>query len=378
MSSSKSAKRLPKSVPYLAIGGVLIILTTVGVLRWCTQATLPLGSMMTSEFWREVSPLHPHHPDGACKGFFFPPGQPGLVPQRAFDGRVPKWKSPTGTVYQRTYDFEKHDDFGHNVPVWKELLAGFAGKAEVSYLEIGVWEGRSALWMLENVLTSPSASATVVDIIATERWVKNLELSGRRTSVKMIVASSQQALRSLAPESFDIVYIDGSHRAGNVLGDAVLSWELLKPGGIMIFDDYCLDGSDLGPDETALPLELVPKSAIDAFLLTYGSELEILHRYYQVAVQKRPQLSCEKVGRNCLSIEIGGHWVYDWNRPTLHKRDSMDAVELGEAEHRLLQRILRTTDVGNPGYRLNEGLASDPALPGLESKLGGEFPRPGN
>ncbi|HEX7507903.1 MAG TPA: hypothetical protein VF550_14090, partial [Polyangia bacterium] len=68
----------------------------------------------------------------------------------------------------------------------------------------------------------------------------------------------------------------------------------------------------------------------------------------------------------------------DWNRPTLHKRDSMDAVELGEAEHRLLQRILRTTDVGNPGYRLNEGLASDPALPGLESKLGGEFPRPGN
>jgi len=36
--------------------------------------------------------------------------------------------------------------------------------------------------------------ATVVDIIATERWVKNLERSGRRTSVKMIVASSQQAL----------------------------------------------------------------------------------------------------------------------------------------------------------------------------------------
>jgi hypothetical protein len=162
----------------------------------------------------------------------------------------------------------------------------------------------------------------------------------------------------LAPESFDIIYINGSHRAADVLGDAVLSWELLKPGGIMIFDDYCLDGSDLGPDEAALPLELVPKSAIDAFLLTYGSKLDILHRYYQVAVQKRPPLCCEKVGRNCLSVEIGGHWVYAWNHPTLHKRDAMDAVELGEAEHRLLQRIS-----GRPMWEIRGTVSMKDSLP---------------
>jgi hypothetical protein len=31
---------------------------------------------------------------------------------------------------------------------------------------------------------------------------------------------------------------DGSHRARDVLEDAVLSWPLLKVGGIMLFDDY--------------------------------------------------------------------------------------------------------------------------------------------
>ena len=373
----KTSKSLPKWVSYLVIGAATAIFTTIGVLGKGEDVTFSSRPSKSPESWREISALHPHYPDGACKSFFFPQNQVGLIPERAFDGRVPRWKKPAGSIYQRAYEFQEWPDmFGHNVPVWKELLASFAGKPGVSYLEIGVWEGRSALWMLENILTSPSASATVIDIVATERWVKNLELSGRRESVKMIVASSHKALRALDRESFDIVYIDGSHRAADVLGDAVLSWELLKSGGIMIFDDYCLDGSDIGPDGEALPLELVPKAAIDAFLLTYGPKLEILHRYYQVAVRKRGALSCETEGRNCLILEIGPTWVCFWNRPNLHKRDSKEVVELNEAEHSLLLRILRTTDVGSLGYRLNDGLASDPALPSLEGKLGGKFPRP--
>jgi hypothetical protein len=67
--------------------------------------------------------------------------------------------------------------------------------------------------------------------------------------------------------------------------------------------------------------------------------------------------------------------VYFWNTPTLRKRGSMDVAQLNQAEHRLLQRILRTTDMGNLGYRLGGALASDPALPGLEGKLGVKFSR---
>jgi len=38
--------------------------------------------------------------------------------------------------------------------------------------------------------------------------------------------------------NYDIVYIDGSHVANDVLQDAVLVWQLVKVGGFMIFDDY--------------------------------------------------------------------------------------------------------------------------------------------
>ena len=33
-----------------------------------------------------------------------------------------------------------------------------------------------------------------------------------------------------------VVYIDGSHAARDVIADAVLAWALLRPGGILIFD----------------------------------------------------------------------------------------------------------------------------------------------
>jgi SAM-dependent methyltransferase len=375
MSDPDATKSLPRPVSYLVIGLALAGFGTLGVMRACSEAGLPTEAAAALGPWPEVPPLHPHHHDSVCRSFFYPPGQPGFVVQRAFDGRVPKWKAPVGPAYKRSYDFESFDSFGHNIPVWKELLGAYAGKPQISYLEVGVWEGRSALWMLENILTDPSASLTAIDIVATNRWVKNLSLSGRGQNVKMIVAPSQKALRTLSPESFDIIYIDGSHLAADVLADAVFAWELLKPGGIMIFDDYCLDASDFGADGQAFPLDKLPKVAIDAFLLAYNAELELLHRYYQLAVRKRSPLGCEKTEALCVTLQLPGDWVYAWNVPTLRKRGSAETAQLNEVEHRLLQRILRTADVGNLGYRLDHSLASNPALPSLEAKLRVRFVR---
>ena len=38
-------------------------------------------------------------------------------------------------------------------------------------------------------------------------------------------------------QKYDIIYIDGSHEARDVLEDAVLAYRLLKIGGLLIFDD---------------------------------------------------------------------------------------------------------------------------------------------
>ena len=94
----------------------------------------------------------------------------------------------------------------------------------------------------------------------------------------MIKGKSQTTLRTLPLNSYDIVYIDGSHTAPNVMFDAALSWSLLKKRGIMIFDDYMLDW-ELPPQER-------PKIAIEAFLRIFKKELQIIHQDYQVIVKK--------------------------------------------------------------------------------------------
>lgn len=183
--------------------------------------------------------------------------------------------------YKKKYDFTR-DYFTMRIPEWKEILEPFKGQPNIHYLEIGVSEGRSALWMLENIIIDPAARITCLDVFTRKeihsRFLSNLILSGFLDKVTMIKGKSQTTLRTLPLNSYDIVYIDGSHTAPNVMVDAALSWSLLKEGGIMIFDDYMLDW-ELPPQER-------PKIAIEAFLRIFKKELQIIHQDYQVMVKK--------------------------------------------------------------------------------------------
>jgi predicted O-methyltransferase YrrM len=169
------------------------------------------------------------------------------------------------------------DWFTPNIPVWQKHLSPLADKP-ASYLEIGVFEGRSLFWVLENVLKHPDAKATAIDIEINPRYVENLKQSGTK-KVTTIHARSQDALKTLPKASFDVIYIDGSHVAKDVLADAVLSFDLLKTGGLMIFDDYTWN-LNWSPD-------MRPKIAVDAFLTAYRNNLEIVHFAYQVIVRKK-------------------------------------------------------------------------------------------
>lgn len=183
--------------------------------------------------------------------------------------------------YKKNYKFTT-DCFTMRIPKWSEILEPFQGQPNVHYLEIGVAEGRSALWMLENILTHPTARITCLDIFVRknlyERFLSNLILSGFSEKVTIIKGRSQETLRSLPLNSYDIVYIDGSHTAPDVIVDATLSWALLKKGGIMIFDDYMW--------EWKLPPQDRPKIAIEAFLRIFKNEMQVLHQEYQVIIKK--------------------------------------------------------------------------------------------
>ena len=201
--------------------------------------------------------------------------------------RIAEAKSvPDSTAYKQRYDFTT-DWFSANIPVWEKAMSPIKGRANLRYLEIGLYEGRSAIWMLENVLTDPSSQVTGIDPFIgpyKKRFDSNLERSGFSSKVQVIPAYSQLALRELPAEHFDVIYIDGSHAKEDVLEDAVLSWRLLKNGGLMIFDDYQWLGCGSGCS-TDSPTDF-PKASIDRFVECFDRRFEVVHNAYQLILRK--------------------------------------------------------------------------------------------
>jgi len=193
------------------------------------------------------------------------------------------------------------DWFKENIPIWKDALADLRGKPHVQFLEVGTHEGRSACWLLQNILTHPTSHITCVDLFdlneegiecwkalgfpvpkpgaTEERFDGNIRALGAQEKVTKFKGASSVFLRSLPLAHFDGAYIDASHRARNVLMDMMLTWDTLKAGAILILDDYewtCFPGKPL----------LHPKIAIDAFLTVFAGEYIIIHKGFQVILQK--------------------------------------------------------------------------------------------
>jgi len=193
-------------------------------------------------------------------------------------------------TYAKPYQFTQ-DWFTSNIPIWKAALADYQGKPDVHYLEIGLYEGRSSLWMLEHVLTAPTSTITGIDVFdgeLRERFFANLEQSGvAKDRYQIIVAPSQVVMRTLPLEHYDIIYIDGSHATADVMEDAVLSYRLLKTGGILIFDDYLWMGAIKKGELTHDADEDFPKLAIDRFVESFADRLDVIHNGYQLILKKK-------------------------------------------------------------------------------------------
>jgi predicted O-methyltransferase YrrM len=194
--------------------------------------------------------------------------------------------------YQFTQDW-----FSWAPPVWTQLiplLPREPGKRD--FLEIGSFEGRSAVWIMENMM-SEHDSLMCVDTWeggeehdngemggAWERFCHNTALAFERAPNRYYNHFKGESLLYLAqainegPE-FDFIYIDGSHVAKDVLTDACMAWTLLRPQGIMVFDDYLW-----GKPRNILHR---PKMAIDAFVNLFAEEIDVIHAGYQFIIRKK-------------------------------------------------------------------------------------------
>jgi predicted O-methyltransferase YrrM len=191
-----------------------------------------------------------------------------------------------------------HDYFTQNIEQWNKDLARFVAQPNLAFLEVGSFEGRSACWLLQKILTQESSRLTCIDLfeqgrsqgafdttgldsnrMSTEdRFDYNIQQTGASERVEKLRGNSHELLRSLPDSHYDFIYIDGSHIAKDVLEDAVLAWRLLKTRGVVTFDDY--EWRD-EPD----PLRC-PKIAIDAFLRVYEGHYRVVHKGYQVTLEK--------------------------------------------------------------------------------------------
>ena len=196
------------------------------------------------------------------------------------------------TDYKFTQDW-----FGWAPPVWEQLIP-MLPEGHRNFLEIGSFEGRSAIWIAENMMVEGDLLRCVdtwtggeehgeLDMSEVEeRFRHNLTVAAEKFPRRRIIASPGTSVKVLSGflaherrELYDFIYIDGSHIAKDVLTDACMAWPLLNVGGIMVFDDY-LWGN---------PRDVLhrPKAAIDAFTTLFAEELEIIHVGYQAVIRKR-------------------------------------------------------------------------------------------
>ena len=86
----------------------------------------------------------------------------------------------------------------------------------------------------------------------------------------------------MSPDTRSVISLmgaaDWAGDIADVLMDGALSWGLLKPGGVLMFDDY-----EWSP---GLPAFMCPKAGVDAFLRLIDGQHELLHRGYQVILRK--------------------------------------------------------------------------------------------
>lgn len=175
---------------------------------------------------------------------------------------------------------------------WEKDLQHLKGKPNVHALEIGCFEGQSACWFLDNILTDSTSRLICVDPFAVPmatillrffetHFDLNIAASGASDRVTKLIGPSQVVVRTLQPTQFDFIYVDGSHKVGDVLQDAVLAWTVLRPGGVVMFDDYALVD-----DVSEGLMARAPGRALDAFMGILGSSATLIRRDWQLVLRK--------------------------------------------------------------------------------------------
>jgi predicted O-methyltransferase YrrM len=126
-------------------------------------------------------------------------------------------------------------------------------------LEIGSYEGLSAVWLATNMMEVANkiwgdlgnAYAGIgIRLVCVDAWpgpeyqsikvrcYENLKRVGIHPQFVYINAAPSYHVLPTLSTPFDFIYIDGSHKEVDVYFDTISSLRLIKPGGMILWDDY--------------------------------------------------------------------------------------------------------------------------------------------
>lgn len=198
---------------------------------------------------------------------------------------------------QHDFRFERNWFKARNLETFREHVLPRWRGVQCLYLELGVFEGMSLVWMNQHVLTHPRSRSVGVD-----PWLQTTKLTGdymedvRQRAIhnlkpwadkcRLVRGNSAEILRRMQGRggfegvekgTVDLCMIDGDHNELAVLDDARQVLSLVRPGGWILFDDV----------ENDRPKEKHVKQGLDLFLAESGPRVkEVFRHKYVVGFEK--------------------------------------------------------------------------------------------
>ena len=164
-------------------------------------------------------------------------------------------KTP-GLQYDETWFLQHEEAWNDTLRPWLEDT--FHRDGPLRLLEIGSYEGLSSAWLLENGLSISSScwGTACAHLTCVDAWPgpeyqpmrakceHNLRqvcahLNVEPTCFKIFAAPSSEVLPSFPSGHYHFIYVDGSHKADDVYADTLQAVRLVRPGGVILWDDYC-------------------------------------------------------------------------------------------------------------------------------------------
>lgn len=141
-------------------------------------------------------------------------------------------------------------------PEAAELLYALAVIQDIEgdILEVGSWQGKSTSYLARAVADSNNGHMYAVDHFMgnvgkenlyfvdggclKDNFLKNIQALNLNHVVTLFPCHSEQAYQSLSDLNIRLLFIDGDHTEDGVKKDIELFCQLVRKGGIVVFDDF--------------------------------------------------------------------------------------------------------------------------------------------